>query len=212
MTTTSDTVQDLVVAALQGKTLAGGNIFIPRDWPIELDPLPMIKVGTPEERKESLGPNAPQFDVLTTLRLTAIAKLKATSNDQAAGAAQVVAAVMQRQIERAVINDYDLFRVISEIVSVDTKSQVKSEGSVHLAELTMDFVMKFYQGTEDFAPIDVVPIEEIMLVADLIDVADLLGTYPPSPDFPYSVEPAPRTEGPDGRVEIGALIQLETES
>lgn len=210
--TTSDKIQDAIVSALKGKTLAGDAIFVPRTWPAALDPLPMIKVGSPKERKDSLGPNAPQYDVLTTIRLTAIAKLKAVNNDQAAAAALVVCGILQRQIERAVINNYALYLIISEIVSVDSENGVKSEGSVYLAELTMDFVMKFYQGTEDFAPIDTVPITEVMLVADLIDVADLLGTYANDPDFPYPVEPAPREQGPDGRKEVSALIELETES
>lgn len=211
--TTTDTLVDLTVAALKGRTVAGDRIYSPRDWPASTGDLPIIKIAQPIERKDSQGPNAPAYDVTATVQVIAtVTLLPAITNDQAAGVAQGALAVVQRQIERAVINNYELYLVISEIVSVDVKSEVRSTGSGHIGELTMDFAMKFYQGTEAFYPIDTTPISEFALLADMINVADKLGTYTQDPDFPYPVAPAPRIEGPDGRVEIGALIQLETES
>lgn len=210
--TTTDDLMRLTVAALAGKTIAGAAIYSPRDWPSIPEGYPMIKIATPMERKDSLGPNAPQYDCTTTIQVIGTLKLKPVTNDQAAGVAQAALGAFQRQIERAVINDYDLYREISEIVSVDVKNDVRSDGSAHLAELTMDLVMKFYQGTEDFAPIPTTDVKEIALFMDLLAPADLLGTYTPDPHFPYARPAAPRTQGPDGRVEIGALIELPTES
>lgn len=211
--TTTDTLVALVETGLKGRTVAGDRVYSPRDWPAATSDLPIIKIAQPFERKDSQGPNAPAYDVSSTIQVIAtVTLLPAITNDQAAGIAQSALAIVQRQIERALINNYDLYLVISEIVSVDVKSEIRSDGSGHVGELTMDFVMKFYQGTAAFYPIDTVEISELALLGDMINVVDKLGTYPASPDFPYPVAPAPRIEGPDGRVEIGALIQLETES
>ncbi len=87
---------------------------------------------------------------------------------------------------------------------------MQASGERHIGELTMDFEVVFYQGPEDFSPIVATPIQEIMLYADLIDVADLLGTY--APPFDYPVAPAPRPSGPDGRVEVAAVINIPNES
>lgn len=207
--TTSDQLGDLIQKALKGKTIAGDNVWQPRDYPATPALFPLIFVNSPKEHKQSQGPNAPAYDVATTFRLVGRVKGKAPAGALTAAAVQTALGILQRQIERAVINDYDLFQKISQITTVDSEQMITAEGEQNVGEVTMDMVLEFYQGTEDFAPIPSNPIAEIALYADLLDVADLLGTY--TPPFDYPVPAAPRTQGPDGRVEIGAVLELETD-
>lgn len=202
--TTADTVQTAIVNAITGKTAAGANVYTPRTWPIALAKLPIVLVQSPRERKESLGPNAPSFDVFATIRVVGRLTFVAIADDQAAKAALAALAILQRQIEVAVINDFDLFVMISEMTSVEATSEVKSDGQQPIAELTMDFVCKFYQGPEAFAQPTLTPFDELAMYADMINVFDPSKTY--VPPFPYVPTPAPRTAGPDGRVEGIAVV------
>lgn len=188
-------------------TAAGGSVYAPRDWPAKPDKYPMIRLSWPVEHKESWGPNAPAYDTTTTIRIEAIVASLPTAGDAGAAAALAALGLLKRQIEVAVINNGPLYRIISEIVTVDSKSEVRAEGEQHLAELTMDFAVKYPQVTQDFAPVPAWPLQEIDLFADLLNVADPSGTY--TPPFPYEVTAAPRTLGPDGRVEAGAILTLE---
>jgi len=208
--TTSDELGDLMQAALKGKTIAGDNVWQPRDYPATTAVFPLIVLNPFKEHKQSQGPNAPAYDVTSTMRLVGRVKGKAPAGPLTAAAVQTALGILQRQIERAVIIDWALFKKISQITTVDSEQSITAEGEQNVGELTMDMVLEFYQGTEEFAPVPSDPIAEIALYADLLDVADLLGTY--TPPFAYPVAAAPRTQGPDGRVEIGALIELETES
>lgn len=187
-------------------TAAGAQVYMPRDWPLAPNGLPTILIYWPEEEKDSLGPNAPAFDVLVTIRLVARVLSLPGKGDAGATAALAALGVIKRQIEVAVINNYALYRLISEIQKIHTRAEVKDNGEQHVGELTMDMVLKYAQGTGDFAPILTSPVGEIAIYADLLDVADPSGTY--SPPFAYPVTPEPRTEGPDGRVEAGVVLPV----
>lgn len=206
--TTSDDVQAAIVAALIGKTGAGANVFNPRDWPTKLGDLPMLMIQAPREHKDSQGANAPAYNVATTIRVIGRLTGKALDDGAAAGVLLTALGVLQRQIETAVINNYALYKIISEIQSVDVASEVKSEGSQPIGEVTMDFVCLFYQGPEAFAQPDLTPIEALALYADCVNVFDPNGTY--DKPFNYPVAPAPRAAGPDGRVEGVAVVNIST--
>ncbi len=190
-------------------TSAGARVYAPRDWPAKTDLYPMIRLTWPEEHKESWGPNAPAYDTTTTIRVEANVASTAVAGDAGAAAALVAVSLIKRQIEVAIINNGPLYRIISEIVTVDSKQAVKAEGEEHIGELVMDFAMKFPQVTDDFAPVPAWPLDQIAIFGDLLNVADPGGTY--TPPFDYAVTPAPRTVGPDGRVEVGAALTLETD-
>lgn len=204
---TSDVLQDIFVAALMGKTVAGDQIFAPRDWPTDPSLLPCILVQSPREKKEAVGQGVPQFNVFTTIRLVARVTAAALPGDGAAKACLLALGMIQRQIEVAVINSYDLMRAIKRIATVESVNGTKSESEYQLGELVMDFVLEFYQGPEAFFPIVGTPLHLIGIFGDLINVADPTGTYEGSP-FPGSVTPAPRTHGPDGRAEVQVLVGL----
>jgi len=195
-------------AQLIGKTDAGSNVFSPLDRPTWSGNYPVLFLSTPEENKESLGPNgAPQFEVTMTLRVVGRVQVNQAKAD--AGAALAMAALerLQQQIEQTLINNPAIMGLIEEYPFVRCGNTVTGEGETHLGELTMDIGLKFYQGPEDFYQIQTTPLEEVTIDADLVNVFDPSGTYP-NPPFPASVQPAPRTQGPDGRSEAGADIEL----
>lgn len=205
--TTADTISSAIIHALDGNTVVGTNIFSPRSWPVPLGDLPILLLQSPRETKVSAGPNSPAFNVLATFRIIGRLTFKAAVDDAGAAAALAALATLQRQIEVAVINDWALFKLISEIKSIETVNEVKSEGNQPIAELTMDLACEFYQAFNAFAQPATTPIEEFAIYADLLNVFSPDGTY--APPFPYDVTASPRTTGPDGRVEGGALVEID---
>lgn len=200
---------DAFAITLAAPTGAGTKVYPPKDWPTKPELYPIILVGWTDDDKESLGPNGPQYDVTTTIRVSAKVQSLPEADDAGAAACLAAIGVLKRQIEVAIIARYSLYRIINEIGSVRSKVDVRNEGEQHVGEVTMDFAMKYPQLADDFAPVMSSPIGEIAIFADLLNVADPSGTY--VPPFDYAVEPAPRTEGPDGRVEAGAVIELPTD-
>lgn len=186
--------------ALIGNTDAGDRVYLPRDWPTGASLLPAILLSNPKEHKESKGPNAPEYDVYGTFRVKARSATKATPGNAAAGAMLTELQTLQRQIETTVVNNYALYLMIEQISGIETETSTLSDGALEVGELTMDFVVKFYQGPEAFAPIDFEDIQVFNAFGDLESIFDPNGTY--MPPFPYPVPAAPRIVGPDGRVEI----------
>lgn len=212
--TTSDTLMCKVMDALKGPTggpaptIAGANVFEPRDWPTELGIMPILLVQSPREVKESLGRNgAPQFTVTTCVHLVGRVTAPATSGDAGAAAVLGVLGVFQRQIEVAVVNYTPLMVLLQQVARVEVNKKVTSDAEQHVGEVTVDLYLEFYQGPEAFCPTTTNPLTEIAIYSDLVNVFDPSGTYA-NPPFPSSVESAPRTSGPDGRTEGGLLIEL----
>lgn len=54
----------------------------------------------------------------------------------------------------------------------------------------------------------VVDVKSLAIDLDLVNVVDKLGRYS-NPLFPDSVKPAPRLQGPDGRIEGQVVVQLK---
>ena len=195
-------LRDIAIAALKKKpTLAGPRVYSPQDTPTWNGEYPMIFVRTPQERKESLSRGPPQFNVVATLQVTA--RLEAVTAEKAEADLEVVA----EQIERTLINDYDLTRKIQQFSFIDTRMDFSSEGQAHLGQLTVNIGLEFFQGPEDFAPIEEVPLRQINLTADMAAPFDAQGIYK-NPPYPAAVTSPPRSSGPDGRPETGLVINL----
>lgn len=207
MTTSAD-LRLLSQDALLGNTNVASSVYTPLDRPTWSGNYPVIFIQTPSEEKESLGRNgAPQFIVTTTVRIIARVEQPKEANGAGAAKAELALEALQDQIEKSLINYPKLMQQLQQFAWVRVQKEVNGDGEKHLGELLMDFGMEFYQGPEDFYPIETDPLEEITVDADLLNVADPTGTYP-NPPFPDSVTPAPRTSGPDGRSEGGLDITL----
>ncbi|MDA8230151.1 MAG: hypothetical protein M0006_02310 [Magnetospirillum sp.] len=208
----SDALRDAAVTALQAAgTLAGENVFSPRDWPTWNQQYPLLIVRTPEERAEAVAPRTwpPQFTTVVTLQVEA--QLDATSESAADAnirllTDQVKAALLQNGqfIFNAEIQAFPSWRVRLAVNEADRRH-------IGQAEISLDVELyQVYEPTIDAAGNSLVTppaLTEIHLDTDLVNVFDPAGTYTDS-DFPNSAEPAPRASGPDGRVEAGADIVL----
>ena len=212
MTTSAD-LRSLFVTALKGATSAGQSVYSPFDWPTSPTSYPAILVHARKERKESLGPNTPEFNVFTTLEIIARTRSPALVGDAGSAVALGAAETLKAQIESALINNPAIWadpnggQRIEQFTSVDSELSTSSEGEMPEAELLMQIEVKFYQGPEVFFPIPTNPLQTINIHVDTAAPFDPNGTYP-NPPFPSAVQPAPRTSGPDGRDEGALTINL----
>jgi hypothetical protein len=185
------------VEALKAARL-GIEIQSPGNWSTPEDDLPMIMLRTPGDRKQAIAKQQPNFDTTVTLELEA--KVKGSSADDAQDAIDELGA----QIEQALFTDYTLNRLISLWASVETRTGVSSEGRDHIGALkilaNVELFEEFYAEAES-------PLEGVDIHVDTGSPFDPTGTYA-GPPFPASVNPAPRTSGPDGRDEGGLSIDL----
>ncbi|MBX9498393.1 ATP-binding protein [Yersinia enterocolitica] len=163
-------VRQLVVAAILGKTDAENRVYSPRDWPTTEEMYPVILVQTPIEEKQSLGRNAPQFNTITTVRITGrLQELDGENENDGANKAELALERLREQIERAVINSYDLTRQTQQFARVRSTIDLDSAGEGHLAQLLMELDIEYYQGPEDFYPIVGDPLLGIDITMDMPD-------------------------------------------
>ncbi|CAI1502860.1 Uncharacterised protein [Serratia grimesii] len=152
----------LVIEALKNKTDAGDRVYSPRDWPTTADMYPVLLVQTPIDVKNSLGRNVPQFNTVTTVRITGrLQELDDKSEDNGAEKAEEALEQLREQVERAVINSYELTRQIQQFFQVRSTIGVDADGEGHIAQLLMELDIEYYQGPEEFYEIDTEPLEGI---------------------------------------------------
>lgn len=179
MTTSAD-IREVFVTALTGATDANANVFSPFDWPTAPDSYPIVLVRAPKERKQSLGPNAPLFDVTTTIEILGRTKSIAMLGDAGSAIALAAAERLKWQIETTLINNPAVWlfpdgsRRISQFASVDSELTTSSEGDMPIAELLMHIEVEFTQGTDEFFQIVGTPID---LIA--VTVQEPAGTVEP---------------------------------
>lgn len=170
----------------------------PGDRPTPTEKIPVILVRNADERKDGFTPNGPaQFN--TTCYIEVQAKVLEVSAERAQDRIEFLGFL----IENAVLRDVEMQRVVQKFESIDTKSEINSDGESHVGAITMTFGLQVY---ELFTPDDALTWNNITDLAKLfmtIDTAwpfDKDGVYP---DVPYQdkVPDAPRTSGPDGRAE-----------
>lgn len=233
--TTSAELRGLFVDALKGATDAGQAVYSPFDWPTAPNAYPSVLVHARKERKVSLGPNAPQFDVYTTFEVIARTKAPAGPADSGSAVALAAAERLKAQIEVALINNPAIWldpaggQRVEQFTSIDSDINTSSEGDMPIAELSLHIEAKFYQGPEDFYPVPTVPLQTVNVHFDAVEPFDARGQYPDSP-FPDAVQSgAPvtlsdgtsvvladgeqvtqeqRLSGPDGRDEGALTITL----
>ncbi|KAI0737022.1 hypothetical protein C8Q80DRAFT_1276714 [Daedaleopsis nitida] len=187
-------VASVNTTALKGATSAGQAVYSPFDWPTSPTSYPLILVHARKERKVSLGPNVPEFDVYTRVEILARTKSPAQVGDAGSATALAAAELLKAQIETTLINNPLIWQDpaggqrIEQFTSMESDIDTSSEGDMPMAELVMH-------------------IETVNAHVDTASPFDPSGTYP-NPPFPASVNPAPRTAGPDGRDEGALTITL----
>ena len=206
--TDSAELRDIMVAALKGATDAGDSVFPMLDWATWSGSYPVVYFEPFKDGKESLGrQSGQQFTVTGTFPLLVRIERPAKANNQGTIDTQRALEIIQRQIERTLVNYPPLQQLIQHMPLINTEIEVSGEGAKNLGELRMDIGLEYYQGPEDFYPVPSEPLERMTVDVDTANVFDATGTYI-DPPFPGAVTPAPRTEGPDGRSEGGLDINL----
>ncbi|EAA8358576.1 ATP-binding protein [Salmonella enterica] len=162
-------VRSLVVSALKGQTLAEDRVYSPRDWPTATPDYPVLLVQTPYDEKQSMGRNAPQFTSVTTIRISG--RVEVFDSEVLDGAVRAEAALenLREQIDRSVINSYELTRKIQQFKSIRSAVAVSAEGEGHTGQLTYEIDVEYFQGPGDFYPVTGTPIDEMSITVDMPD-------------------------------------------
>lgn len=203
-----------VVAAIQAIQTAAGiaDIDSPGDWTTPPSKLPAVLVRNGPERKESIQKGMAEFTTTSSIEIEA--RLEATTSTAAQDAIEALAYLL----ENAILTNYSVIGMVSQVASVDTQTEISADGRKHLAGIKMmlNFEMpETYDPTAvapdlttwPVVPAQLVPFTNFTLTGDLINIFDPNGTYVGTL-FPASVLLAPRTSGPDGRMEGGSDITL----
>lgn len=144
-------IRQLVISALAGKTDAEDRVYSPRDLSTTEDIYPAILVQTPFDLKNSLGRNAPQFNTVTTVRITGrLQELDDIAEDNGAVKAEESLEQLREQIERAVINSYDLTRQIQQFLQIRSTIGINAAGEGHTAQLLMELDIGITRARKNF--------------------------------------------------------------
>lgn len=175
-------IRKMVVDALIGATDAGGRVFSPRDFPTTRDMYPALLVQTPFDHKHSQGRNTPAFTTVTTVRISGrVQEYDGETEDDGPMVAELALESLREQVDRAVINSYELTRNIQQFREIRSTIDVSAGGEAHLGQLLYEIDIEYYQGPEDFYPVE----------SGVLDGIDL------------------RIQMPDGTTEPGANINLQ---
>ena len=188
------------------------TVSSPGNWPTPVELLPALLISVPTESKSSLGRNVPEFN--TSASIVIQGQVTATTPE----AAQDEIELLAYQVENAVLMDYSVNQMIQQFVTVQTETEITSEGKQHLAGFRMTIVAEMHEAfdpmlapavdsTWPIVPAATVQLAGVNVHLDAANVFDPSGTYS-NPTFPTSVNPAPRTSGPDGRDEGALQITL----
>ena len=174
-------LRELAVTALRGNTRAAHRVYSPRDWATRSQDYPLILVQTVYEEKFSKGRNSPQFDTVTTLQIAArLKELDGELDDDGAMKAQLNLERMKEEIERAVINSYEITRYTQQIKHVRSQINLNAEGEGHTGQLVIQMDVEYFQGPDDFYPIEGDELQELHLEIVMPD-----GTTRPDLDIKF---------------------------
>jgi hypothetical protein len=179
--TTAADLRAIAITALTGTTLAGTNVFAPRDISTWQGDYPLLIVTLSKGRGEGLGNvGPPKFDTTVTLRIAARVSHPATEDDTGAALVYEDLETLCDQVLAAVIRYPDLYELISEypyfeweIVDVG-----KEDAGNHLGEAVINIGLKWTQGPADFYQPTSVPLETISVDASGVS-PDASGTVAP---------------------------------
>lgn len=165
--TTPIELLESVQFVLNGRTAAEDRIAIPGDLPTQPDQLPILKVRIVAESKQSTGRGSIGFTTIVTIRVMGeVSELADIDDDMLVSAVQAKLLALKAQVERAIINSYPLFRIVQQLVSVQTQFAYTANAT-HLAGIQSDYAFEIFESADDFAPLDVDDITEMHAVDPL---------------------------------------------
>ncbi len=196
--------RQLRLAAKQAiSAFTGVTVESPGDWESQPVNMPSIKLRCPMERKQSLARTMPEFTTTVTLEL--LARVVADTED----AAQDAIEALGQAIEQAVFGSVALVRLCQQFSTVTTETDISADGKKHFGGIKLSIDCELFESFDptEINPADYPAAQKVAVHVDTAQPFDATGIYP-SPAFPASVPPAPRTTGPDGRDEGYLEINL----
>jgi predicted RNA binding protein with dsRBD fold (UPF0201 family) len=113
---------------------------------------------------------------VTTVRITGrVQEYDGEVDDDGAMRAEIALEDLREQVERAVINSYELTRKIQKYAEVRSTINVDADGEAHLGQLLFEIDIEHYQG-EDFYPVNLPPLEGIDITVEMPDGTPRPGT------------------------------------
>jgi hypothetical protein len=158
MTTTAESLGDLIVGLLKAAATAGqlagvasSNIYGLRAWPTQEDELPQIQLALPEEDKASAGRNgAPQFTVTATLPFLITVEAPGAEDEAGAAAIRIALGAICRAMEQSVVGHPTLMEQLQQVSFIRSHARVDGKGEEVTGQRVMMLGLEFYQGPEDF--------------------------------------------------------------
>jgi len=180
-------------------TISGVTVYSPGDWNLTAPKLPAIKLRQGKDHKESLGDIGE-----TQFKTTSFFEIRLEVSAKSGEAALLSLETYGALIEEAIFKSIPLRSITQDFPICSTETDVTADGALHFGGLSIQLGIQY---PEVFDPDVNTTLQRMTIDADLVNVVDKQGTYPDAP-FPDAVQPAPRTEGPDGRAEGGLDIQF----
>jgi hypothetical protein len=183
-------LRDLSIAALlNGGTLAGSNVFL-YAWPTNEKTSPAILVNWSRESKISGAKTVANFNTTFVLRLD----VRVVDVTMAAANAKLDTLV--GQIQQVILTDPTITPLLQEFPAVDCVNITDADSEFFIASAILEIHMSYFEVYQPQA----LPLSTITVSVDLQNIFDPSGTYT-DPLFPNAGTPAPRTTGPDSRLE-----------
>ncbi|MET3135530.1 hypothetical protein AAKU55_005841 [Oxalobacteraceae bacterium GrIS 1.11] len=183
------------LGALRDPVFAGVTVESPGDWTTPAEVLPAILLRATDDRKESVTRGQPEFTTTTSIEIDV--RVGATDPAEAQDAIEALCYL----IELALMTNYTLISMVSQVASYDTRMDISSDGQIHFGAARMTISFEISEVFDPFATNLPPPLTSFGLHFDAGAPFDANGNYA-NPAFP--AQAAPRTCGPDGRDE-GAL-------
>ena len=136
-------LQERLIEALKGRTMAGTRVFEPAPWPTTPDLFPMILAQVPSEVKRSLYPGLLEFN--TTMTLVVIGRLMADTPEKANADLDQIS----EEIEGAIMLLPNFADAVQQFASISTQSVVNSDGRNHIGEVALTVEVVVYQAYGD---------------------------------------------------------------
>lgn len=189
--------QQAVSLIAAANTLAGKNVHSNRDTPLEENELPAVVIYLPTERKETKSPSGTDPRFTATLTMHIELRVDGTSVETV----ETRLETLVDQVQNALLTNPVFTRMFEHIGECSVEQAITAQADQHIGRALITMGMQY---SDEYAPVIPNVLETVALTVDTGRPFDPTGAYNPN-------DPAPRTIGPDGRIEVGTTLTLPTE-
>lgn len=197
-----DTAVSLLRAAAIAASVGAQKVDTSRDTPVPSGKMPALLVYTRDDKK-GIAESGTEPKFRTTVDCAVRIMVEESTKEEAEAALDALCDL----VENALLGNVAFTGLFEALDDVTTETGYKSDARKHTA--WADIIIKAH-ATEIFQPVFTTEFSFANIYVDAVNVFDPTGVYPAdgvAPDTPIAeplAPPAPRTTGPDQRIEIGA--------